>query len=236
MKLKKLFNGMYVKMSKVKENEMDVIAKRNERLNQIHQDINLVQCLNGDEITPFVAIPKFDHFDYENPSELLAITSCTIESDLNDNSDQSFSTKSIKLFRNQSFYKRALDQMMDGVLKVCWEDELKKDPPKPLCLQQTSDESQFTELELAQVHQYYEKLAKQRDDRKLYINQLFDEKNALESSIDHQIRKLNRCVENIIKTKVKAQFAISSEQLKILMCVRDHLRLKVLGEKERNIA
>lgn len=53
VRLKKLFNDMYVKMTKVKENELAVMAQRNERLHRIQQDINLMQRLNGDEITDF---------------------------------------------------------------------------------------------------------------------------------------------------------------------------------------
>lgn len=219
-------------MSKVKENELEVMAQRNERLMKIQRDINLVQRLNGDEATIFDPIVKFDRFSDENPNALLAIASCTIQSEFNESSDQS-SIKSIKMIRDQTFYKRALDEMMDGVLQICWEDELKKEPPKPLCMLQKQNSSEFTETERLQVERYNEKITKLRTDRKMYIDQLLNEKSGLETSIGLQITKLNRCVENIIKTKVKAQFAISSEQLKILTCVRDQMRLKVIGEKER---
>lgn len=232
IRLKKLFNDLYVKMSKVKENELEVMEQRNDRLIKIQKDINLVQRLNGDEATLFDPIPKFDRFSDENPNALLAIATCTLQSQFNDSLDES-SSKSVKLIRDQTFYKRALDFMMDGVLQICWEDELKKEPPKPLCLLQKHNETEFTAAERVQVDRYNEKLAKLRAHRKLYIDQLLDEKSSLETAIGLQVTKLNRCVENIIKTKVKAQFAISSEQLKILTCVRDQMRLKVIGEKDR---
>lgn len=217
-------------MSKIKENEMDLMAQRNERLNQIHRDIDQLQRLNEHEITTFEPLPNFDDFNDDNSSKMLAIMSCTIESQLEDDFDQT-SAKSMQSMRNQSFYKRALDEMMDGVLQVCWEDELKKDPPKPLCL--LRDQSEFTASEKAQIEKYFEKMAKHRADRDKYIKQLLEEKGTLGCSIENQIIKLNRCIENIIKTKVKAQFAISSEQLKIQMCTRDHSKLRILGEKER---
>lgn len=234
IRLKKLFNDMYVKMSKVKENEMEVLAQRNERLNQIHKDINLLQRLNDHEITKFDPIPKYDYFKDESPSMMLAISSYNIESELDDSFDQSTS-RSVKIYRNQSFYKRALDDMMNGVLQVCWEDELKKDPPKPLCVLQKTQYSDLTEAERSQFTKYNEKMTKVRADREKYIQQLFDEKISLETSIELMTKKLNRCVENIIKTKVKAQFAISSEQLKILTCVRDYLKFESFKEKERTI-
>lgn len=226
---------MYVKMSKIKENEMELMAQRNERLSQIHRDINQMQRLNGNDITQFEPIVKCDYFkDESTHSTMLAISSYNIDSQFDDSVDDD-STRSMKLYRNQSFYKRALDEMMDGVLQVCWEDELKKDPPMPLCLLEMSPECGRTEAEKLQIQKYHEKMAKLRADRDEYIKKLFDEKAVQETSIDLMVTKLNRCVENIIKTKVKAQFAISSEQLKILECVRDHLHFKSLNENEKKV-
>lgn len=221
-------------MSKIKENEMEVMAQRNERLSQIHRDINLLQRLNGCEITHFDPIEKLDYFKDESPSAMLTISSYNIESQLDESYDQS-SMKSVQIIRNQSFYKRALDDMMNGVLQVSWEDELKKDPPKPACLLQNIAYCNRSDADKIQIDKYNEKMAKLREKREKYIGKLFDEKVSLETSIEVIIRKLNRCVENIIKTKVKAQFAICSERLKILLCVRDHSKFKGIGDKERKI-
>lgn len=213
---------------------MELMAQHNERFSQIHRDINQMQRLNGIEITQFEPIVKCDYFkDESTDSTLLAISSYNIDSQFDDGVDDD-STRSLKLYRNQSFYKRALDEMMDGVLQVCWEDELKKDPPMPFCMLEMIDECNLNEAEKIQIEKYHEKMAKLRADRDEYIIKLFDEKVAQETSIDLMVTRLNRCVENIIKTKVKALFAISSEQLKILICVRDHLHFKSLNEKEKN--
>lgn len=225
---------MYVKMSKVKENEMEVLAQRNERLNQIHKDINLLQRLNDHEITKFDPIPKYDYFKDESPSMMFDISSYNIDSILDDSFDQSTS-RSVKLYRNKSFYKRALDDMMNGVLQVCWEDELKKDPSKPLCVLQKIPYCDLTDAEQSQFTKYNEKMAKIRADREEYIQKLLDEKISLETSIELMTNELNRCIENIIKTKVKAQFAISSEQLKILTCMKDYSKFESFKEKERRI-
>lgn len=235
VRLKKLFNDMYIKMTKVKENELEVMGQRNERLNHIQQDINLMQRLNGDEVTQFDPIRKFDRFSDENPNALIIISSLTIESQFNDSTEEC-TANPVKLIRDKSFYRRALDDMMDGVLQVCWEDELKKEPTKPPCLQLlqlNGDECELSAAEQMQIQKYHEKLRKLRADRHQYIAQLFDEKMSLESAIQLQLTKLNRCVEHIIKTKVKAQFAISSEELKILTCMRDAMRFKIICEQER---
>lgn len=39
-----------------------------------------------------------------------------------------------QLSASNEFKQRALMDMMDGVLEKRWEDELKKDVPKPLCM------------------------------------------------------------------------------------------------------
>lgn len=235
VRLKKLFNDMYIKMTKVKENELEVMGQRNERLNRIQQDINLMQRLNGDEVTDFDPIRKFDRFSDENPNALIIISSLTIESQFNDSTEES-TVNPVKLIRDKSFYRRALDDMMDGVLQVCWEDELKKEPTKPPCFQLMElhgDERALSTAEQMQIQKYQEKLRKLQTDRRQYIAQLFDEKSSLENAIQLQLMKLNRCVEHIIKTKVKAQFAISSEELKILTCMRDAMRFKIICEQER---
>lgn len=170
---------------------------------------------------------------------MIIISSLTIESTFNDSTEESAS-QPVKLIRDQSFYRRALDDMMDGVLQVCWEDELKKQPTKPQCFLQMNDgdddECNFSAAETIQIRKYQEKLKKLRADRHQYIARLFDEKQSLENAIQLQLTKLNRCVENIIRTKVKAQFAISSEQLKILTCMRDQMRYKIICEQERKLA
>lgn len=226
---------MYIKMSKIKENELEVMGQRNERLNRIQQDINLMQRLNGDDVTDFDPIRKFDRFSDENPNALIIISSITIESQFNDSTEEN-TANPVKLIRDKSFYRRALDDMMDGVVQVCWEDELKKEPTKPPCLQQlqlNGDECELSATEQMQIQKYHEKLRKLQADRNLYIEQLLEEKLSLENAIQLQLTKLNRCVEHIIKTKVKAQFAISSEELKILTCMRDAMRFKIMCEQER---
>jgi len=42
--------------------------------------------------------------------------------------------KNNKLLKIDNFKQRALMIMMDGVLEKKWEDELKKDVPKPECM------------------------------------------------------------------------------------------------------
>lgn len=39
-----------------------------------------------------------------------------------------------QLLASDKFKQRALNYMMDGVLEKHWEDELKKDVPKPQCM------------------------------------------------------------------------------------------------------
>lgn len=211
---------------------MEMIIQRNDRLDQIHKDINLLQHLNEVNVSVFKPTTNFAQFKDDNASSILSGTSTHTDSYLYASSIQS-STNFHRIVRNQSFYERALNDMMNGVLQISWEDELKKDPPKPLCLTQSTCD--LSDAEKEQIAKYHQKMFNLRNDRVQYISKLYEEKSTLESLIDHQVRSLNKCIENIIKTKVKAQFAICSEQLKILISARDHMRLKNLTEKERTI-
>lgn len=101
---------MYLKLTKVKENELEVMAQRNERLNRIQQDINLMQRLNGDEMTEFDPIRKIDRFSDENPNALVIISSLTIESQFDDSTEES-SANTVQLIRDKSFYRQALGKL-----------------------------------------------------------------------------------------------------------------------------
>lgn len=222
MKLKILFNEMFIKMSKIKENDMDLVSKQNDRLQRIHENVNKLEQLNGKQLTQFDTIFKHECMDDENPSSMLMI-----EEKTKSNENSEIPTEAIQMNRRQSFYDRALNDMMNGVLHVCWEDELKKEIPKPVCLLKQQDQQQqhqFTETELDQIDKYRNKVEKLRNDRDEYIDKLLKEKVDLEQTREHQIRQLNKCIENLMKSKVHAQFAICMEQLKIVMCSMNYLK------------
>lgn len=222
---------MIGKLKRIKASEMALLIQRNERLQRIHDDINILERLTGKTITHFDPIPKFTIAISENPETLFEMDDgdeCNAQKSQQDQ-------KSIHLNRQQSFYDRALDEMMNGVLEVCWEDELKKDIAMPACLQRQSsaEATELSEAQREQIKIYMEMIEKLRNDRLAYIAKLLDEEVQLMAAREHQIRQVNRCIENLSKSRILAEFAIGMEQMKIRMCNADRSNWLEFGEREQ---
>lgn len=74
---------------------------------------------------------------YEQTETLLYVNDDEVPAELYYSSSDEMSTneeKNNKLLTIDNFKQRALMIMMDGVLEKRWEDELKKDVPKPQCM------------------------------------------------------------------------------------------------------
>jgi len=74
---------------------------------------------------------------YEQTEKLLYINDDEVPVELFHDTNNKMSTneeKNSKLLILDDFKQRALMTMMDGVLEKRWEDELKKDVPKPQCM------------------------------------------------------------------------------------------------------
>lgn len=208
---------MFGKMSRIKAVEMNTVRQRNERLQRIHDDINTLERLTGKSITHFDPISKLVVIDSEDPAFLFETDGMAANSKHN----TAEASKSSQMNREQSFYDRALDDMMNGVLEVSWEEELKKDIPMPECLQQLQPPDMATQLtpnQRERIAIYVEMIEKLRIDRIAYIDKLRDEQANLVQQREHQIRQVNRCIENISKSRVHVEYAIGLEQMKICIC------------------
>lgn len=225
---------MFIKMSKIKENEMDLIAQRKTRINKIQNDINLLEHLNGMQITEFMKNVNFEYVDDEMPHRILYESSdmdSLKEQSSNENSSKSIMQSELQ----QSFYNQALMDMMNGVLEVCWEDELKKNLPKPLCMENKPDEYDFKDEEKIEIRKYHEKLERLESDRVAHIQQLLNEKIACEKSIQHQVKQLNRCLDSLLMVKVQGRFVICAEELKILIISMDRLNYLNFCAQEKQL-
>lgn len=224
---------MLGKMCRIKTTEINLLQQRNERLQRIQNDINTLEGLTGKPMSQFDEIPSLEIMDTEDPSSLFE----TVNSTENHTQTNHQSKQSMPLNREQSFYDRALDEMMNGVLEVCWEDELKKDLPMPECLQGQSsnsiDHSVLTANQCTQIKIYLEMIEKLRHDRIVHIDTLFDERTSLSQAREHQIRQVNRCIENISKSRIQAEFAILMEELRISMCTVNRIKWLEFGKQKQ---
>lgn len=142
LKLRELFNSKFDQLKTFKDNEMDIVFKRNNRLRVIQSELSIMSklldivhfksdiiedpCFQPDEI-PETIVKTENHevsvAQYLSPSmeKVLAL-------------DQAEKIRRQQELMADDFKDRALMLMMDGVLEHRWEDEIKKSPPIPHCL------------------------------------------------------------------------------------------------------
>lgn len=135
--MKLSFNKTFEELVSVKQREMAVIKERNDRLRHIISEYNY---FSENKISMNVIDPQWSQleipemitkvYDYElsvppyvSPSEQAILDAKAAEEER------------IRLaLLADDFRERALMAMMNGVLEVKWEDELKKDVPLPKCM------------------------------------------------------------------------------------------------------
>lgn len=114
------------------------------------------------------------------------------------------------------FRERALQKMMDGVLEIRWEDEIKKTPDPPACIQSNKDPKDYTPEDLVAIKEYEETLMQLYSERDRYRNMLLDEQAKIDQIMEDQIQKFNLKVGETLMEKIRVEFAIACEDLKLL--------------------
>lgn len=130
------------------------------------------------------------------------------------------------------FRERALIAMMDGVLEVRWEDEIKKDPPKPECLLAGIDRIKYSEDDLKEIDEYERKLDQVKAERKKYYEMLIKEQANIHQNLAEQILLFNRKVGETLLSKIRVEFAICSEEMKLLLYSKFNFERSQFKEKE----
>lgn len=115
------------------------------------------------------------------------------------------------------FRERALMDMMDGVLEVRWEDEIKKNPSKPKCLLANVDPNDYTDQDMEEVQFYEKRMQHVKEERKKYYDMLIEEKTSVHQLLESQILSFNRHVGELLLSKIRIEFAMCSEDMKMLL-------------------
>lgn len=216
---------------------MNLFTSRHKRLRQIQNDIIQLQQLIGRDPTVFPNSIEIQFCD----DELLDIDfNCDeIDPDYHSNrvsNEENLNDKIlIRSETTQKMFMKALDQMMGGVLEVSFEEEIKKNPPKPLCLINFTPESEFTDQDRNEVQAYEIQMEQIMKKREIYIDKLIVEQRQLIETIELQTIQLNKCIQNILQSKIHTEFAVSSEKLRILVASVDSLRYKNFRSEENRI-
>ncbi|OXU28752.1 hypothetical protein TSAR_006187 [Trichomalopsis sarcophagae] len=110
------------------------------------------------------------------------------------------------------FRAAKLQDMMDGLLEVRWEDEVRKDVPKPECLL-LKRPSQYDKIDIAAVEVYKQKMAKLEAERRKYKLFLETEINNINEQIKADVENFDRKMEEFALEKIKIKSAILQEFL-----------------------
>lgn len=143
-------------------------------------------------------------------------------------SDESRSANMGNGFIDENFLRKKLDEMMNGTLEISWEEELKKDPVKPACLLRSLPLADYTENDYMEVAAYQAKIEELTESRAAYVQRLISERMNLHATLEVQTRQFNSCVSNTLLSKIRTEFAIRSEELKLLMPSVDHSRRQII--------
>ncbi|XP_053698844.1 cilia- and flagella-associated protein 43 [Sabethes cyaneus] len=224
LKLRELFNSKLDLLKTLKDNEMDTVLKRNNRLRVIQSELSIMSkllntidfkketivdpCFQPDEIPETIVETKNDEIavaQYCTPSmeKVLAL-------------DRAEKMRRQQQLMANDFKDRALVVMMDGVLEHRWEDEIKKSPPIPHCLETGKDPLYYNETDIREVKDYEEQLDIVIQERIRYKQLLEVEKSHIVESLENQIKQFNMKVAKCLLEKICIESAIREEEMRIL--------------------
>lgn len=222
--LRIFFNKHFNQLKVSKENELKQVKLRNARLREIQNELNILAKLQGkDEILNHPIIDPEFSMD-ETPDKIVVVTDDEISvrpyispSEYQKLIAQAEEAERIRLAKlANDFRDRALITMMDGVLEIRWEDEIKKNPTKPQCLLKEKDPKEYDKEDLREIHEYEEKLPILYSERERYQTILEAEEEQLKEMRDKEILRFNTKVGETYSMKLKVDAALRQEELKQL--------------------
>lgn len=198
--------------------------QRNDRLREIQSELNKLEAL---KFSTFVHEREIIDPIYESdeqperivrvePSEL-SITPYISPSEqaLIDAAAMEAERRRLAMLADD-FRERALMRMMNGVLEVRWEDEIKKVPPEPECVRSGKNPKDYTPEDLGAILEYEKLVEFLISERERYAVMLNEEQEQIGQNLYEQIRKFNLRVAESLWDKIRVEFAIAGEDMKLL--------------------
>lgn len=226
-----------------KKTELNLVKERNNRLLEIDTELNILEELDGlpNFRNKIVNNPEF--LPDEVPESIVRIEDSEVgvtpyitlsQQDLLDRQAEEAERRRQEMLKDD-FRERALMAMMDGVLEVRWEDEIKKDPPKPNCLTMAMDPAEYTDQDVKELEVYEEKLKQVKSERKKYYDMLVEEKTNIHQMMDDQVLNFNKKVGETLLSKIRVEFAICSEEMKLLLYSKFNFERNEFREREEKL-
>lgn len=236
--LKQEFNKYFHAAQQLKQETIDSVLGTNNVLYKIYDNMNIMlRLLRMEQFQlPELSMPKLEKDEViksimeVHESEVKAINRRRKKTiDLGPR-------KGRLLLWSVEFWARALIVMMDGVIEKLWEEEIKKEIPVPEFVAK-KEPHEFT-LEEQRIYRAYEDAVVALEaDRHKYLGILHvNEAKTLQLKTKH-ILKLNQRVAELMVTKLKYDFALTQNLMRMLNLqtinhVRDQLRIKVRQQRD----
>lgn len=238
--MRRHFNQTFERMAAVKGNDVALVLQRNNRLRHIQSELNQLERLKGSDRTHESDIVDPEYAADEQPDRIVRVEphELTVTPYVSPSEQALIDAAAAEAERRRlamladDFRERALMRMMNGVLEVRWEDEIKKVPPQPDCLTGGKNPKDFTPEDLGAIAAHEALVQHLADERERYHGMLLEEQEKIDRTLFDQIQKFNHKVGETLMEKIKVEFAIASEDLKLL---RNHLfnfeRLRYAGQE-----
>nr|KAG5714383.1 hypothetical protein BaRGS_018600 [Batillaria attramentaria] len=213
------FDDVFVK----KQQEISKIKEKNKRISKILSDLDLDEPI----VEPALSI-------HEKPELLLTVEDSEVkvekyltpEQQKKLEEQQKAEEERRLREKGDNQRERALDMMMGGVLEIRKEDELKKDIPIPVFMQQ-KEQTDWTEDEHKMAKEYERKVKELNEEREKFRKQLETELRKLQSLIAEGMAAFDEVLNQLFLKKIKVMMVIYQEELKI-----QRIRYTLLVEEE----
>ncbi|KAK0098749.1 hypothetical protein PV326_004028 [Microctonus aethiopoides] len=220
------FNNLFEKMRIMKEEE---IKLANERIADIYHCLSELKEMFGVKMSVDLDNLHLNWHPSERPQMTITVEDWEVYKRLNDSNGgtkidwiDEITIEDKKKIPNNLFREKALETMMDGVLEVRWENEIKKSIPKPDCLSKNIENCTEDELEIIRV---YENAVNNLDKERLKYK-LFLEKKTLhvQDELRNGVKNFNVKLESLYFEQMKVESAIIQENLLYLRESQRHER------------
>ncbi|KAJ4435776.1 hypothetical protein ANN_18395, partial [Periplaneta americana] len=231
-RLRNYFNKQFDDIYAIKEREMFLVKERNTRLRYILSELN----------NTWTEIIDPEWTQEEQPERIMRVEDDEVsvkpyispsQQELLDKMAAEAEARRLAELAD-NFRERALIVMMDGVLEIRWEDEIKKDIPKPKCMLE-KDPANYNEEDLKIVKDYEERVAFRMSERNRYRKMLEAEFRKHSQALKDGIVKFNSRLEDLFLLKLKIESAIGQEVLKIYRYDYIASRRVLLYTQEKNL-
>ncbi|XP_030768231.1 cilia- and flagella-associated protein 43 [Sitophilus oryzae] len=217
IKLKQNYNKCFQNTRAIKDREVYNIKEKNAKLRHIVSEYNY----HSDKKV-FVNIDDPEWDQIENPETILKVTDNEIPVTpyISPSEQAILDAKAAEeerlrlLLLADDFRERALMAMMNGVLEVRWEDELKKDVPKPKCMLEKIPE-EYNEDDLRAIRDYEEKVVFLKAEREKYKTLLEVDYAKLSTNVRDTIRRFNQKLYECTRYKFYIDSGMNQENLQV---------------------